>query len=55
VLTSDHGNLEDVAHRRHTRADVPLVAVGPGAGAFGGARSILDVAAAVRATWGEEP
>ncbi|MDZ7707953.1 MAG: hypothetical protein U5J97_08710 [Trueperaceae bacterium] len=55
VLTSDHGNLEDAAHRRHTRADVPLAAVGPGARAFDGCRSILDVASAVRAAWGDDP
>ncbi|MFO8182692.1 MAG: metalloenzyme [Candidatus Aegiribacteria sp.] len=51
VITSDHGNVEDLAHRRHTRADVPLIVVGPGEPAFDGAASILDVAPAVRAVW----
>jgi 2,3-bisphosphoglycerate-independent phosphoglycerate mutase len=49
VLTSDHGNLEDVRTRRHTHAPVPLVVRGPGAGAFAAARAITDVAAGVRA------
>jgi hypothetical protein len=56
VLTSDHGNLEDLSTRSHTLAGVPLMAfggglatpggaVGAGAEAFvRGARSLLDVA-----------
>ena len=47
VVTSDHGNLEDLGTKSHTRHPVPLVALGPGAGAFAGARSILDVTPAV--------
>ena len=54
VLTSDHGNLEDLSHGRHTTAAVPLLAVGPRASAFRGASSLLDVAPAVRRAWGEE-
>lgn len=52
VVTSDHGNLEDLTHGRHTTAAVPLLAVGPGAAAFRGAASLLDVAPAVRRAWG---
>jgi 2,3-bisphosphoglycerate-independent phosphoglycerate mutase len=45
VVTSDHGNLEDLSTRTHTRAPVPLLAFGRGARAFvDGARSLLDVA-----------
>jgi phosphopentomutase len=44
LLTSDHGNVEEPAHRRHTRNPVPLVVWGPGRGAFAGATSIADVA-----------
>lgn len=45
VVTSDHGNLEDLSTRSHTRAAVPLMAFGAGAGSFvAGARSLLDVA-----------
>jgi hypothetical protein len=34
VLTSDHGNLEDMSTRRHTTNPVPLMAWGPGAREF---------------------
>lgn len=53
VITSDHGNLEELAHGRHTTAPVPAIAVGPGAAWLGGAASLLDVAPAVRRAWGE--
>ncbi|MDT0630640.1 peptidase [Rubrivirga litoralis] len=43
VVTSDHGNLEDLGTKTHTRHPVPLVAWGDGAGAFADARSLLDV------------
>ena len=49
LVTSDHGNLEDLRRRGHTLAPVPLLAVGPGAAAFAGAGSLLDVAPAARA------
>jgi len=29
MLTSDHGNLEDLSTRHHTRYDVPLLLIGP--------------------------
>jgi len=48
VVTSDHGNLEDLSSPRHTLAPVPLLAIGPHAHAFGAARSLLDVAPAAR-------
>ena len=47
VVTSDHGNLEDLSTKSHTRHPVPLVAWGAGADAFAGARSLLDVTPAV--------
>jgi 2,3-bisphosphoglycerate-independent phosphoglycerate mutase len=43
VVSSDHGNLEDV-RAGHTTNPVPLLAVGPGHRAFAAARSILHVA-----------
>jgi hypothetical protein len=52
VLTSDHGNLEDVSVSTHTRNPVPLLAVGPAAALFAGARSILDVTPRVLAALG---
>ena len=45
VVTSDHGNMEDLSVRTHTRAPVPLLAFGGGARDFvAGAQSLLDVA-----------
>jgi hypothetical protein len=45
VVTSDHGNLEDLSTRTHTRASVPLLAYGAGSADFvRGARSLLDIA-----------
>ncbi|MEM8600303.1 MAG: alkaline phosphatase family protein, partial [Bacteroidota bacterium] len=34
VVSSDHGNIEDLATKSHTRHPVPLIAVGPGATAL---------------------
>ncbi|MEO1623205.1 MAG: hypothetical protein AAFU53_19505, partial [Cyanobacteria bacterium J06632_3] len=34
VITSDHGNIEDLSTKRHTFNKVPLIAVGPQASAF---------------------
>ena len=48
LVTSDHGNLEDKSTRSHTRNPVPLLAIGPQAAAFAEARSLLDVAPALR-------
>ena len=36
VITSDHGNIEDLTTKTHTRHPVPLVICGAGAGAFAG-------------------
>ncbi|MDX1630527.1 MAG: metalloenzyme [Thermoanaerobaculia bacterium] len=48
VLTSDHGNVEEMDHRSHTRNPVPLIAWGPGSGALEGLESIAGVAPAIR-------
>ena len=47
VVSSDHGNLEDLGTKSHTRNPVPLVAWGAGADAFAEATSLLDVTPAV--------
>lgn len=52
LLTSDHGNFEDKTTRTHTGHPVPLLALGPEAGAFAACASILDVYPAVRRAWG---
>lgn len=55
LVTSDHGNLEDLSTRGHTRNPVPLVAWGLGADAFADATSLLDVTPeTVRAVAGSE-
>ncbi len=43
IVTSDHGNLEDLATKSHTRNPVPLVALGRGAEALAGVESLVDV------------
>ncbi len=47
VLASDHGNLEDLSTKRHTRNPVPVLFWGAGARrASGGVRTIADIAPA---------
>lgn len=43
VLSSDHGNVEDLSTKTHTFNDVPLFSYGPGARHFSEAQSIMDV------------
>ncbi len=47
LVTSDHGNLEDLSVKTHTRHPVPLAAFGRGAQQFRHARSIADVTPAL--------
>ncbi|MBD3317447.1 MAG: phosphoglyceromutase [Chitinivibrionales bacterium] len=47
VLSSDHGNIEDLSCSVHTHNPVPLLAVGPAAGHFAAARSITDITPSV--------
>lgn len=44
VMSSDHGNLEELPVGVHSTNPVPLLAVGPGAESFRGAQAITDVA-----------
>ncbi len=46
LLTSDHGNLEDLSTRRHTSNPVPLLLAGPGKArrAFDGVQDLCGVA-----------
>ena len=47
VITSDHGNMEDLSTRRHTLNDVPTVVIGARASAFAaGYQSLTDFAPA---------
>lgn len=50
LLTSDHGNLEDLSTKSHTRNPVPFVAYGLGAERFYDVKTLVDVTPAVVAT-----
>ena len=52
LLTSDHGNVEEAEHRRHTTNPVPLLAVGPAAGAFADLTRLDEVAPRIRTVLG---
>ncbi len=43
VLSSDHGNVEDLSTKTHTRNPVPLFVAGPGTEYFREAESIIDI------------
>lgn len=48
VLTSDHGNIEDLSTRSHTSNPVPFAARGPGAGALRNAiHDLTDITPAI--------
>jgi hypothetical protein len=47
LITSDHGNVESLAAPTHTRNPVPLLVVGPAAGAFAHVEDIAGVAHAI--------
>ena len=49
VITSDHGNIEDLSVKSHTLNEVPLVAHGSGAHHFHRVSSIQDVTPAILA------
>lgn len=47
VLTSDHGNFEDMSHTQHTRNPVPLIVYGWAAPFFEDATDLTDVTPAI--------
>ncbi len=47
VITSDHGNMEDLSVRTHTRNAVPLMVYGEGADSFNSVESLVDVKGAI--------
>lgn len=49
LVTSDHGNFEDIGIKTHTLAPVPLVAIGLGALAFAAVTDLTGVAPALKA------
>jgi hypothetical protein len=45
IITSDHGNLEDMSHNKHTENDVATVVIGNGAHEFAnGLNTLADIA-----------
>lgn len=54
LITSDHGNLEDLSTRSHTRNPVPLIAYGAGAHYFHQTHSLVDVTPAIINALGTE-
>ncbi|NET32095.1 MAG: hypothetical protein F6K19_08835 [Cyanothece sp. SIO1E1] len=47
VITSDHGNLEDLSRKTHTRNNVPLMVFGEKADLFREVESLIDVKEAI--------
>lgn len=47
LITSDHGNLEDLSVKTHTRNNVPLVVHGKGAEAFSAVQSLTNIKQAI--------
>lgn len=54
VLSSDHGNMEDLSRKTHTLNPVPLFVQGPAAEFFSKARSITDVTGGILAALNNE-
>ena len=55
LVTSDHGNIEELDHRRHTRNPVPLLAVGRHARRFADLTSLDQVTPAILDLLREKP
>ncbi len=56
MLTSDHGNIEDLSSRNHTLNDVPTIIWGSGRALLSTRiRSLADITPAILETLGEEP
>ncbi len=47
LITSDHGNLEDLSTKSHTRNPVPLIAIGRGADHFAAVEDLTGVTPAI--------
>ena len=53
LITSDHGNMEDLSTRKHTDADVPALVIGDKAARYEFTRDLkdlTDIAPAIRKT-----
>ena len=52
ILSSDHGNLEDLSVRTHTRNPVPLIAIGDRRHELGALGNLADVTPSIMALYG---
>jgi hypothetical protein len=52
LVTSDHGNLEDLSTKTHTLNKVPLFVNGPMVSYFSGVKSIIDITPAIAEAFG---
>jgi phosphopentomutase len=52
VVASDHGNVEDLGTRNHTRNRVPILGFGPAAGLLGGVSDLTGIAPVLRTVAG---
>jgi len=51
LLSSDHGNMEDLGTKSHTRNPVPLIAIGNKSDVFAEAKSITDIVPLLEKVW----
>ncbi|NLW49114.1 MAG: metalloenzyme [Firmicutes bacterium] len=52
IITSDHGNIEDLSVKTHTLNPVPLIVFGPEASKFSKAESLTDICPLILASMG---
>jgi 2,3-bisphosphoglycerate-independent phosphoglycerate mutase len=56
IITSDHGNMEDLSHSKHTENLVPTIIIGSGKEAFAhGLHTLADIAPRIAAYLFDEP
>ena len=55
VVASDHGNLEDLSTRNHTRNPVPVIGFGRAAEAIGEVVDLTGIAPVLRELAGRDP
>ncbi len=48
IVTSDHGNIEDLSHRNHTKNSVPTVIIGAKREQFSGVHDLTHIAPVIR-------
>ena len=54
IVTSDHGNIEDISTKRHTFNRVPLLVVGPKADAFSSVNNLTGITPQILALLSQE-